>query len=551
MNAYWTGAGLIDFHTRVSGQGKVVLTGSAPRKKGEFVFVGGAGAALVTIPAKTWARFLDDDQITNWQEKNWPAGARRKSAGHPLAGEPVFYLLDAAHATSENPAGLVFFGRAQMFRLPYDKSPADLVPPELSHARLDLAQALFGYVKDPDDAPLDDEEHEALGSRLRFDDAIAVRGGPPWTERRIVPQILSSPKPTAFSQYLTQDGVAPIEKLTTYLEGDATTLRGHKLYWHRWDDGQRLGAVEQPGTHGILPEHDTQSTVMEPVRAGVTFAGRVQFDNLADVELGALLEALQLPESCAHKIGMGKPLGLGSVRIDVESVTFIDRQARYAGWGQDGRRQDPALVQRCRNAFVEAMREHAHRSQETEVPEASGLRAIARLDALYHLLTWNPRPALAETRSMRIERGDRARFGDPNEFKKRPVLPTPHAVVGAAEPAWSGTPPVLAAQEPSGSGKDRPRSPAPAAAKATAPPAQAAAAVRAGDSVDCQVLAEQTKKGGPRFRVLANGKRGVLHPKSAVPGDLKAGETIRLVVATTGTEYTLRWTGPAAGKEGT
>jgi uncharacterized protein (AIM24 family) len=30
MNAYWTGAGLIDFHTRVSGRGKVVLNAPGP-----------------------------------------------------------------------------------------------------------------------------------------------------------------------------------------------------------------------------------------------------------------------------------------------------------------------------------------------------------------------------------------------------------------------------------------------------------------------------------------------------------------------------------------
>jgi uncharacterized protein (AIM24 family) len=30
LNAYWTGAGFIDFHTRVSGQGKVVLNAPGP-----------------------------------------------------------------------------------------------------------------------------------------------------------------------------------------------------------------------------------------------------------------------------------------------------------------------------------------------------------------------------------------------------------------------------------------------------------------------------------------------------------------------------------------
>ena len=310
-------------------RGRLVLTGSAPKKKAEFVFLAKASADRVLIPVNTWRRFLDDDQITNWQEKSfpqdWPAKDARSTAGHPLPGEPVFYLCDDREIEPDNPVGLVFFGRAQMFRLPYDRCPADLVPQELSGAPLDLAEALFGYVRRKAG-----DEDVALGGRVRFDDAVAVRGGPEWYERRLVPRILASPKPTAFSQYLTQDGREPSERLTTYLDGDRTVIRGHKLYWHRWDDAQGLEAVEQPDTNGAVPPGDTQSTAIEPVKSGVTFAGRIRFDNLADIELGALLEALQLPGGCAHKIGMAKPLGLGSLRIEVERVTFVDRQTRYA-----------------------------------------------------------------------------------------------------------------------------------------------------------------------------------------------------------------------------
>lgn len=40
------------------------------------------------------------------------------------------------------------------------------------------------------------------------------------------------------------------------------------------------------------------------------------------------MSALNLPEGCAHKLGMGKPLGLGSVKI--ESKVFLsDREGRY------------------------------------------------------------------------------------------------------------------------------------------------------------------------------------------------------------------------------
>ncbi len=63
-----------------------------------------------------------------------------------------------------------------------------------------------------------------------------------------------------------------------------------------------------------VKKHITQYTEIEPIMTG-TFTGKIRFENLTDIELGSLLFALDLPKGCAHKIGMGKPLGLGSVRI--------------------------------------------------------------------------------------------------------------------------------------------------------------------------------------------------------------------------------------------
>lgn len=524
--------------------GRLVLTGSAPSKKAEFVFVPQATSRAIPIPDAIWRRFLDDDQITNWQEKSWPATDTRR-AGHPREGQPVFYLLDERCIGADKPRGLVFFGRAQMFRLPYDRSPAELIAPELRGAGRDLAESLFGDV------------HVALGGRVRFEDARAVRGAPDWYEPVMVPQILASPKPTAFSQYLTQDGDAPTDKLTTYIDGDRTTIRGHKLYWHRWDDAAGLARLRHPDEQAKLRDlqspkpGDTQTTCLQPVKAQVVFTGRVSFDNLTDVELGALLAALDLPQGCAHKLGLGKPLGLGSVRVSVERVTFVERRARYAGWGDDGRRHDPARVERCRSAFVTTMRAHAERNAETLVPDGSGLRGIARLDALYHLLDFEGRPPCEDTRYLKIEGGDAKRFKSPNEYKERAVLPTPHAVQRdtAREPDWPPDPPVAAQPEP--------ESPKPATTPVHALPAPPTPArtptphtVRSGETVLCEVLPVRTKKGAPRFLLLADGKQGVLHPTSPPPPDLVAGARVRLVVVATGREYMLRWMDQPPAPEG-
>jgi hypothetical protein len=75
-----------------------------------------------------------------------------------------------------------------------------------------------------------EQDRKAIKGRVFFEDALASDGGPGWLEEIIVPRILSSPKVTTFQHYLTQGGTKGKGGLTTYLYGDQTTIRGHKLY---------------------------------------------------------------------------------------------------------------------------------------------------------------------------------------------------------------------------------------------------------------------------------------------------------------------------------
>jgi CRISPR-associated protein (TIGR03986 family) len=433
---------------RPSGSGwraaTLVLTGNSPKKKREFVFLEPdepAGPAI-RVPDNVWLRFHDDDQITNWQERafpqNCPHGVRRKAPGHLRDGEPVFFLTDDQRKSNDNPDGLVFLGRAGMFRLPYDRSPDELIPEHLRGASLDLAEAMFGKA----------ERSEAIKGRVHFEDAVALDTMPSggWFERTIVPQILSSPKPTTFQHYLTQDATKGKDQLTTYLDGDRTTIRGHKIYWHRWGSGGDLSQVIERNDHQLLQDlrqanpSDTQHTLIRPVKAGVTFAGFVRFENLTELELGALLHALQLPEGCAHRLGMGKPLGLGSIRITARLKT-IDRVARYRAWQPAGVEESDG--NRFRSVFLEAILSHARASGETLLNGQTGLRQIARLDTLYCLLEWANRPSREKTEYMQRQM-----------FEDRPVLPTPHGVTGSREPPW---PPDAPRPAPDSAAGDSPR----------------------------------------------------------------------------------------------
>jgi len=63
---------------------------------------------------------------------------------------------------------------------------------------------------------------------------------------------------------------------------------------------------------------------IQPVGKDNVFEFDVRFDNLRKWELGLLVYALELEDNLAHKLGMGKALGLGSVQIKTESMLLKD-----------------------------------------------------------------------------------------------------------------------------------------------------------------------------------------------------------------------------------
>lgn len=73
-----------------------------------------------------------------------------------------------------------------------------------------------------------------------------------------------------------------------------------------------------------------RKTAAAPIKAGTQFEFSVDFDNLTMRELELLCFALRPSPQFRHKIGLGKALGLGSIRIDILECAVVDRQSRYA-----------------------------------------------------------------------------------------------------------------------------------------------------------------------------------------------------------------------------
>ncbi|MDM8551713.1 type III-E CRISPR-associated gRAMP effector Cas7-11 [Desulfobacterales bacterium HSG2] len=119
---------------------------------------------------------------------------------------------------------------------------------------------------------------------------------------------------------------------------------GRKFYVHH--DGWK---VINSGCHPTTKEkivRDQNNRTVEPLDKGNTFTFEIAFENLEPHELGLLLYTLELEKGLAHKLGMAKPMGFGSIDIEVENVSlrtdsgqWEDANERISEWTDEGKRE--------------------------------------------------------------------------------------------------------------------------------------------------------------------------------------------------------------------
>jgi len=238
-----------------------------------------------------------------------------------------------------------------------------LLPANPSRDTVAVAEQLLGWVderKEGETAPA-----LAFGSRLSFSMATLPDGESGRLDSRTVLQILGSPKLPCPVMYF-KNAQAPGHIKKNELTPAKHLPQGRKWYLHaREEKGMRTGATHHPD------ESKKQKNLVEPISAGQRFFFHLDFYNLTNHELGLLLYALEPDTTFHHKLGMGKPLGLGSVKIEVLSFCRIDRSRRYS---LDGARE-PRYHQTQRTAAGQALVDEGkwpgRYSQEQGPPEAS------------------------------------------------------------------------------------------------------------------------------------------------------------------------------------
>lgn len=359
-----------------------------------------------------------------------------------VPGHPVFYC------PPEKPGGeVLLFGHSPNFRIPYAPaadgkaaSPAALVPSILNDpVAVDLSEAIFGFARGQKSA-----DDQARPGRVFFSDALCKKGANDsiWLveghQHAMTPQILSSPKPSAFQQYLEQPHAEKRHLRHYGSDPDTTRIRGYKLYWHQGN----VGLVETQAKQEDVEKAPSQYTSIKAVKAEVAFEFTLRFENLSDVELGALLWVLKVAGDRRYRLslGMGKPRGFGAVAI-THRVMLSDRATsssagRYrqlfndagTAW-QAGDEQllasDSRLTQ-CVSDFESHVLAGLH-------VDSDSFNEQPRIKMLLTLLRWKG-PERGYTRYLEIERLP----DKDNEYKERRVLPTPLQVYGEGDQAAAG-----------------------------------------------------------------------------------------------------------------
>jgi CRISPR-associated protein (TIGR03986 family) len=212
--------------------------------------------------------------------------------------------------------------------------------PATSLAQLSPADRVFGWVNQDGSGAYRGNlrigpVHGRAEDVLRFESAVPLA-------------ILGQPKPQQVRFYAASDQSGkPLPDGTTkdrgYLRGRG--LRGRKTYPHHaglprgyWDEpwvdrtqsAQGLWHQEyrRPRDTGGAEQRDDQNrSVISWVREGASFTFDIHVTNLSDTEIGALLWLLRLDEAHYFRLGGGKPLGFGSVRLETTAVSLRDGAA--------------------------------------------------------------------------------------------------------------------------------------------------------------------------------------------------------------------------------
>jgi hypothetical protein len=241
--------------------------------------------------------------------------------------------------------------------------------------RLTLAEQLFGFVER--------DGKRALAGHLRFAHALveSTEGEPPeggWYGPPVTLKILAAPKPPSPALYFGNEGYLAKRELDL----GKHVPQGRKVYLHH-----RREDIERGSYESAQPEDKRKLKArVRPLRGRTRFLFHVDFENLTQEKLGFLLYALRPVEAFRHKLGMGKPLGLGRVRIDPLALAWRDRLGGYGPEALFARKvrwiESPGGAETWRSLPVSLSRRYRHEAEAAGAEDAAPPADRPRMEEL-------------------------------------------------------------------------------------------------------------------------------------------------------------------------
>ena len=337
---------VVDAQPLVLVEGTLHVTGQTfGRKKAERMFVervvsGAAKIDNATHPTETGDRYRRT--VDAWRGKlasfntEPPEGNGLETAGYVNnrtwarlePGQTIYY---------RNGNDRLELYPAMITRESLSKAPAELLPallaPSPGKGELSPAERLFGWV------PPRGSSERAHRGQLRIGAVTCEDALPPTVDNRQWQlATLNSPKPSHARFYTRASNGAPThtrKKREGFKAGDQ--LAGHKVYPHqqRHESYWKLPPTGWPiagQDHQTDAESHFKNYLSAPgaspkvavaitdwVEPDTTFSFTLYVENASRAELAALLWLIDLASDGKHflKLGMGKPLGFGSVKLDI------------------------------------------------------------------------------------------------------------------------------------------------------------------------------------------------------------------------------------------
>ncbi|MGQ0594715.1 MAG: TIGR03986 family type III CRISPR-associated RAMP protein [Gammaproteobacteria bacterium] len=214
----------------------------------------------------------------------------------------------------------------------------ELLPFNALRRYISPAEWLFGFVEVNEGKDLMNRSARAFAGKVNLSPArllSAPQGGP--FEDEVTLKVLSSPKPPCPAMYFAAQASTAKSELTA----ETHNPNGRKFYLHAWQQNGEVVKLNSKGSRDAnvrepWRSHDSPTgpkrhlkVRVKPVKKGCVFYFHVDFDNLSATELDLLCFALQPNSLFHHKLGMGKPIGLGTVRVNIEGLFLVNRLVRY------------------------------------------------------------------------------------------------------------------------------------------------------------------------------------------------------------------------------